>query len=154
MSGQAALYDFLLTDIFSSVVTATQIWCCNIVKEVKGLRSRLALLFASEPDPQWIIPLVMFACLPHAHTWKTKPTTGFVPSCLCEFYEDRHNVPIQAAVVSWNAWEDGRNMAHSADESCARASSTFWGDDACDRQGRFLSISTHNLCQADEAPKC
>lgn len=97
MSGQAALYDFLLTDIFSSVVTATEIWCCNIVKEVKGLRSRLALLFASEPDPLWIIPLVLFACLPHAHTWKTKPTTGFVPSYLCEFYEDRCNVPIQAA---------------------------------------------------------
>lgn len=52
--------------MFSFVVTALQIWCRNIFKEVKGLCSRSALLFASEPDPLWIIRLwCLLSC--HRH---------------------------------------------------------------------------------------
>ena len=49
---------------------APQIWCCNISNGVKGLCSRVALLFAPEPDQLWIIPLVIFAFLQQALTHK------------------------------------------------------------------------------------
>lgn len=81
-------------------------------------------------------PLVFFRTWPtvnHPPThfwWKSQPTTGVVPKCLCKW--ESHNVPLKTVVVSsfasrrnWNACEgqeDGKKNMHcvSSTALCSR----------------------------------
>lgn len=125
-----------------NVLTAPQIWCCNIsLRGERAFAQELPFCFC-RAWPTVNHPLVVFAFLLHTHIshmhsrfWcKRQTSTNFGPEWLCKFYWV--NVLFEAVVASsfWNArggHEHEEYGSHSRNQSSALVIVLPTGDDVC-----------------------
>lgn len=139
----------ILVSASAFLATAPQIWCCNTVKEVKGLCSKVALLLAAERDPPWITPLwCLFSCQRHVW-WKSQSTTGAAHEHLCK---DRRSVPSdEVAVGSSRGPGAGKIRLHStiADSCDCDISTTFSWAIMC-----IFITASHKHCVTNILARC